>query len=205
MSGERTGITTSAPDANLFARLRLYIGVGSRRLGRSAAGDDAFDEFFRVRGAALYRFSVALTGDEEAAADLLQTVLTRVYARWTISPWPDDPDANARTALVHAAGQFWRRRSKSREVLMAEPPETVATADGGDVVLRGALLRALLKLPLRQRAVIALRYFDDYSERDVAQILGCKPGTVKSQAHRALRRLRTDPLLAGYLDPVLEA
>lgn len=87
---------------------------------------------------------------------------------------------------------------------MAELPDAVAAPEGGDVVLRGALLRALRTLPVRQRAVVALRYFDDYSERDVAQILGCTAGTVKSHAHRALRRLRADPVLASYFDPVLE-
>jgi RNA polymerase sigma-70 factor (sigma-E family) len=180
------------------------MGVGKRRSGVVGDPDDAFEAFFRQRGAALFRFSVILTGDENAAADLLQTVLARVYARWAVGPWPAAPDAYMRTALVHAAGQFWRRRSTSREVLVADPPETVASAVPADLPLRGALLAALRRLPVRQWAVVALRYFEDFSEREVAQILDCQVGTVKSQAHRALRKLRADPQLAGFFDTVME-
>jgi len=171
--------------------------------GVSEDPDDAFEAFFRQREAALFRLSVVLTGDESAGADLLQTVLARVYARWAAGPWPAEPEAYLRTALVHAAGQFWRRRSRNREVLVAEPPEMIAGATT-DLALRGALLAALRRLPVRQRAVVALRYFEDYSEREVAEILDCQVGTVKSQAHRALRKLRSDPQLADFFDTVME-
>ena len=67
------------------------------------------------------------------------------------------------------------------------------------------VLHVLSTLPLRQRAVIALRYLEDRTEADTAAILGCSIGAVKTHAHRALRRLRDEPMLAGYLNPVLEA
>ena len=114
------------------------------------------------------------------------------------------PDAS-RTALVNAAGRRWRRRSANREVLVAEPPDQPARTAAPDVLLRAALLGVLRELPARQRAVVALRYLDDYAERDVAAILGCSVGTVKTLGHRALRRLRADPRLADYLDTVMEA
>jgi RNA polymerase sigma-70 factor (sigma-E family) len=167
--------------------------------------DEAFEAFVRLRSAALFRFSVVLTGDVGAAEDLLQSVLEKVYGRWAAGHPPDNPEAYSRTALVNAARRLWRRRGSSREVLLAELPEGPATESSSDVLLRSALLAVLRTLPVRQRAVVALRYFDDYSESDVAQILGCNVGTVKSHAHRALRKLRADPRLAGYLETVKEA
>jgi RNA polymerase sigma factor (sigma-70 family) len=87
---------------------------------------------------------------------------------------------------------------------VAEAPETPAPGATSDPALRHVLLTALRELPARQRAVVALRYFDDYSEADVAELLGCRIGTVKSHAHRGLSRLRSNPLLTTYLDPVTE-
>jgi RNA polymerase sigma-70 factor (sigma-E family) len=174
--------------------------------GAAMADPDAtFEAFVRLRSAALFRFSVVLTGDVGSAEDLLQSVLEKVYGRFAADHAPDNPEAYTRTALVNAARHFWRRRGSSREVLVAELPEGLTAEATGDVLLRGALLQVLRTLPVRQRAVVALRYFDDYSESEVALILGCNVGTVKSHAHRALRKLRADPRLASYLETVKEA
>ena len=164
-----------------------------------------FEVFIRERATELFRLAVVLTGDLTAGEDLLQAVLEKVYARWSAGHPPDNPDAYTRTALVHAARRLWRRRSADRELLVSEPPETAMGDAGTDDLLRVALLHVLATLPLRQRAVIALRYLEDRSEAETASILGCSVGTVKTHAHRALRRLRAEPMLAGYLDPVLEA
>jgi RNA polymerase sigma-70 factor (sigma-E family) len=171
------------------------------------AGD--FESFVRERATALLRMAVVLTGDVNAGEDLLQAVLERVYARWSAGHPPDNPDAYTRTAMVHAARRLWRRRSTDRELLVSEPPETVMGDPGGDELLRLALLPVLAALPLRQRAVIALRYLEDRTEAETASILGCSVGSVKTHAYRALRRLRQEPMLAGHLmpatDPVMEA
>jgi RNA polymerase sigma-70 factor (sigma-E family) len=164
-----------------------------------------FELFVRERATGLLRMAVVLTGDVNAGEDLLQAVLEKVYARWSAGHPPDNPDAYTRTAMVHAARRLWRRRAADREFLVSEPPETVTGDPGGDELLRLALLPVLATLPLRQRAVIALRYLEDRTEAETASILGCSIGSVKTHAHRALRRLRDEPMLAGYLDPVMEA
>lgn len=161
-----------------------------------------FEEFVRGCATGLLRLAVVLTGDVSAGEDLLQATLEKVYARWSAGHPPDNPDAYTRRAMVHAARRLWRRRAADREFLVSEPPETAMGDASGDDLLRVALLHVLATLPLRQRAVIALRYLEDRSEAETASILGCSVGTVKTHAHRALRRLREEPMLAGYLNPV---
>ncbi len=167
--------------------------------------DPEFEVFVRGSGDGLFRLAVVLTGDVSAGEDLLQAVLEKVYARWSTGHPPDNPDAYTRTAMLHTARRLWRRRAADREFLVSEPPEIAMGDASGNDLLRVALLHVLATLPLRQRAVIALRYLEDRSEAETATILGCSVGSVKTHAHRALRRLRAEPMLAGYLDPVLEA
>jgi RNA polymerase sigma factor (sigma-70 family) len=106
---------------------------------------------------------------------------------------------------VHSARRLWKRRASDRELLVSEPPETAMGDAAANELLRVAVLHVLTMLPLKQRAVIALRYLEDRTEAETANILGCSVGSVKTHAHRALRRLRDEPMLAGYLNPVLEA
>jgi RNA polymerase sigma-70 factor (sigma-E family) len=164
-----------------------------------------FEDFVRERATALLRMAVVLTGDVTAGEDLLQAVLEKVYARWSAGHPPDNPDAYTRRAMVHSARRLWKRRANDREFLVSEPPETALGDAGGGDLLRVAVLHVLATLPLRQRAVIALRYLEDRTEAETATILGCSVGSVKTHAHRALRRLRAEPMLAGYLNPVMEA
>jgi RNA polymerase sigma factor (sigma-70 family) len=91
---------------------------------------------------------------------------------------------------------WWRRRWRHREVTTGEPPEQPnVPSEATAVDERDALWRALGRLPAGQRAVIVLRYYEDMTEAQVANILGCSTGTVKSQASRALARLRVDDTL----------
>jgi RNA polymerase sigma-70 factor (sigma-E family) len=166
--------------------------------------DEDFEEFVRGKGLGLLRLATLLTGDPGAGEDLLQSVLAAMYGRWAKGRPPDAPDAYARKALAHGAQRLWRRRRTHLETLVAEPPDTPQSGPFSDPALRHVLLAALRQLPARQRAVVALRYFDDYREAEVAELLGCRIGTVKSHAHRGLQRLRSDPALAAYLDPVTE-
>jgi RNA polymerase sigma-70 factor (sigma-E family) len=153
--------------------------------------DSDFTEFVHGRSTALLRTAVLLTGgDRGHAEDLLQGVLERMYVRWTRIEGP--PEAYARRALAHAAVNRWRGRRRRPEVPLAdqEQPVAVARDAAAAVDLRDALVRALLTLPPRQRAVLVLRYLDDLPEAEVAAALGCSVGTVKSQSSRALARLR---------------
>jgi RNA polymerase sigma-70 factor (sigma-E family) len=161
-------------------------------LDRSEAG---FTEFVQARSTALLRTAVLLAGgDRGHAEDLVQGVLERMYVRWDRIDGP--PEAYARRALAHAAVNRWRTRRRRPELplLTEDAPDRdpAATVD-----LRDALVRALLTLPPRQRAVLVLRFLDDLPEEEVARALGCSVGTVKSQTSRALARLRES---SGHLD-----
>ena len=146
-----------------------------------------FEEFVRGRSTALLRTAYLLTGDRGHAEDLLQGVLERTARRW--SSIAESPEAYVRRALANAATNRWRRR---RPVEVAWPPqhEPGGVDPAHAYVVRDALLRGLLTLPSRQRAVLVLRYFDDLTEAQTADALGCSIGTVKSQASRGLARLR---------------
>ena len=160
--------------------------------------EGGFTDFVHDRSTALLRTAVLLVGgDRGHAEDLLQGVLERMYARWGRIEGP--PEAYARRALAHAAVNRWRTRRRRPELPLLDPDGGgPAPGDGAAVVdLRDALVRALLTLPPRQRAVLVLRYFDDLPEAEVARALGCSVGTVKSAASRGLATLRDR---SGHLD-----
>jgi RNA polymerase sigma-70 factor (sigma-E family) len=151
--------------------------------------DGDFDEFVAVNSQELLRVAFLLVGDRGHAEDLVQTTLFRTARRWGAAK--SNPRHYARRVLTNLAKDSWRDRRR-------RPVETAAPAHldvghGGleeDVALRDQLLRATRLLPPRQRAVLVLRYFADLTVDDVAETLGCSPGTVKSQTHHALARLR---------------
>lgn len=150
---------------------------------------DEFRQFVVARGGGLFRVAVALAGDHHAAEDLLQGALARTYARWR--QVRGDPEAYVRRAMYHAQVSIWRRRRRVSEVpadAVPEPPER--RDDFGTTDQRLALLAALRRLGPRQRAVLVARFFEDLSEADTATLLGCSQGTVRSQVHRAIARLR---------------
>jgi RNA polymerase sigma-70 factor (sigma-E family) len=156
---------------------------------------EEFTRWARARQGHLLRASLLLTGDRQRAEDLVQEALAKVAMRWGRLR-ATSPDAYARTVMYHDHVSWWRKRR--REVLTAYDVE-VATADQGPE-RRIALLAALGALTPRQRAVIVLRYFEDLTERQVAEVLGISVGTVKSQTHLSLRRLReAAPGLAEFL------
>ncbi|KAB2352268.1 SigE family RNA polymerase sigma factor [Actinomadura rudentiformis] len=147
---------------------------------------ESFTAFVEARSANLIRSAYVLTGDQHAAEDLLQTVLAKTAARWRHIR--ENPEAYVRRAMYNEQVSRWRRRG--REATVEKPPERAGRDLTGDVDLRLSLREALLALPPRKRAVLVLRYFEDLPESQVADILGCSVGTVRSQAHRALARLR---------------
>jgi RNA polymerase sigma-70 factor (sigma-E family) len=154
--------------------------------------DDDFAAFVQLRMPALLRFGHALTGNRHDALDLVQTALERTGARWRTVCRHGNPEAYVRRAMVNAWVSRWRRLR--RETLVAGVPDgpAAAAAAAADAVLeREPLWQALRALPPRQRAVIVLRYYEDLSEAQIADVLGVTPGTVKSQAAKAMATLRT--------------
>lgn len=162
------------------------------------AGD--FAQFVEAREGALRRSAWLLTGDWGLAEDLVQTALARSWPRWERINRRDDPEVYVRRVMVNT-WVTWSRRRWRGEKASAAVPEVPAAGDvAGEVAMRIALRDALKTLTSRQRAVLVLRVYDDLPEAQVARILGCSAGTVKSAMSRALARLRDDPRLAGFLE-----
>jgi RNA polymerase sigma-70 factor (sigma-E family) len=155
-----------------------------------------FEEFVAGRGQALQRFGYALTGDWALAEDLLQTALARAYPRWS-RVRRDDPEGYVRKIMVNTWCSWWRRRWRG-EVPALQLPEVAGPDRFTEVDQRQALRAALAQLPPRQRAVVVLRYHQDLSEMQVADLLGISVGTVKSQSAKALAALRMQAALAPY-------
>jgi RNA polymerase sigma-70 factor (sigma-E family) len=156
----------------------------------------AFREFVEARRRGWSRVAYLLTGDHHAAEDLVQSLLLKMARHWRRVSNAQAPDAYARRMLYN---EHFSSRRPGEAIPVAEVPDGTATADPADaVVQRLALRQALDLLTPRQRAVLVLRFFEDLSEADAANALGCKPGTVKSQIHHALGRLRA--LAPGLAD-----
>jgi RNA polymerase sigma-70 factor (sigma-E family) len=154
----------------------------------------SFEEFVYARSGSLLRTALLLTGQNQAEAeDLLQLALERAYRHWARVCRSGEPERYVRGILANASADRWRRLARRAEWPLSAPGADPAMPDHSVAVAdRDYLLRALAALPPRQRAVLVLRYFDDLSEAETAQMLGCSLGTVKSQAARGLARLR-DP------------
>ncbi|MFE9098676.1 SigE family RNA polymerase sigma factor [Streptomyces sp. NPDC007264] len=159
-----------------------------------------FAEFASTAWPRLVRTAHMLTGDFHEAEDLVQTTLTKVYARWRWVPH-DEIHAYVRRALVNNNLSRYRRR-RVAHLLMPFLPEAAHRSQAGpaeEVEERTTLLQALADLSARQRAVMVLRYYEDLSEQDIAEVLNCSVGTVKTHARRGLEALRAHPLFAHHL------
>jgi RNA polymerase sigma-70 factor (sigma-E family) len=156
----------------------------------------AFEDFVAVRGAALLRTAWFLTGDHQKAEDLVQTALAKAWLHWE----GIDRDGTGshmgyvRRVMVTTYAAWWRRRWNGEKPYAVLPDSLERGEDNAD--LRHDVLAALARLPRGQRAVVVLRYFDDLTEAQTADVLDCSVGTVKSQTARALAVLRRSPLLA---------
>ncbi|GAB1694275.1 SigE family RNA polymerase sigma factor [Krasilnikovia sp. M28-CT-15] len=151
-----------------------------------------FCEFVRSRTPALLRTGFLLTGDRHLAEDLVQDALARTHRAARRLADEGHFEAYTRTAMYHLHVSRWRR-SRITESLPGELTDTAHPAgDHSDrVSLQVALHQALGRLTRRQRAVLVLRYFEDRSEAEAAELLSCSVGTIKSQTSKALARLRT--------------
>ncbi|MFG1947397.1 SigE family RNA polymerase sigma factor [Nonomuraea sp. NPDC048826] len=146
-----------------------------------------FEEFVRARGPALLRYGHVLTGNADDAADLVQESLLKLGDAWRRVRNKDNPEAYVRMIMARQHVSWWRRRR--REQLTGEIPERAHT----DAHSTGELWKELATLPRRQRTVLVLRYYEDLTDQEIADILGISRGTVRSQAFRALKTLRVRP------------
>ncbi|MDP9181508.1 MAG: SigE family RNA polymerase sigma factor [Actinomycetota bacterium] len=153
-----------------------------------------FEEFASAAMPTLLRFGHVLTGDALRAEELVQQALVSTWGRWR-GIEHDQPLAYVKRAMVHAHTSMWRRSRREARFPTTYDP---AAPEGPDLGERDRTVTALRLLPPRQRAVVVLRYYEDLSEADIARVLGCSPGTVKSQASKALQTLR------AHLTPDLE-
>jgi RNA polymerase sigma-70 factor (sigma-E family) len=172
--------------------------------------DEGFREFVRARLPALSRIAYLLTGDHHAAEDLVQSALVKLAVKWSRVSIATQPDAYLRRIIYHEHIAAWRRRTRRGKhlepQLTAFPDRPTRNDVAEDVTLRVLLEQALAKLTPRQRAVLVLRYFEDLPEATVAEVLNCSVGTVKSQTHHALNRLRVlAPDLTASFTETLEA
>ncbi|MFJ2341934.1 SigE family RNA polymerase sigma factor [Streptomyces antimycoticus] len=168
--------------------------------GVSAAAFPSFTSYVRARGPVLLRTARSLTSNVCDAEDLLQTALTKTYLAWERIEDHNALDGYVRRALVNTRTSQWRKRKIDEFACEELPePETGPSPDPAErQALRDALWRAVLRLPDRQRAMVVLRYYEDLSEAQTAEVLGVSVGTVKSAVSRALGKLREDPEL-GYV------
>jgi RNA polymerase sigma-70 factor (sigma-E family) len=168
----------------------------------SFTGYPSFSSYVRARGPVLLRTARSLTANPCDAEDLLQTALTKTYVAWERIEDHRALDGYVRRALVNTRTSQWRKR-KVDEFACEELPEPSSTGSTAppvqdpaeQQVLHDAMWRAVMKLPDRQRAMVVLRYYEDLSEVQTAEVLGVSVGTVKSAVSRALGKLREDPEL----------
>jgi RNA polymerase sigma-70 factor (sigma-E family) len=152
------------------------------------SGRQDFEEFVAARSTSLIRLAYVLTADQHAAEDLLQSALTKAAAHW--GRIRTSPDAYVRRIMYREQVGRWRSRARRPETTLACLPELPAEDLVPGIDARLALQQALRALPAGKRAVLALRYLEDLPEAQVADILGCSVGTVRSQTHKAVRQLR---------------
>ncbi|MER6558193.1 SigE family RNA polymerase sigma factor [Streptomyces sp. NPDC001027] len=150
-----------------------------------------FQAFVAARSTALFRGAFVLTGNREAAEDLVQETLERACRKWRTIAGKDAPDLYVRRIMVNLANDRWRR---FRRLVTTSDPERGDKAAPGDefgrVDNRDQLVRALQQLPMRMRTVVVLRYFHDLSDTEIAADLDILPSTVRSQLARGIEKLR---------------
>lgn len=156
---------------------------------------ESFEQFVAARGPRLFGTAVLLTQDRGIAEDLVQTSLLKAWRHWSRIEGP--PEAYVRTTMVNTYVSWWRRKWRG-ELPTDELPEPPGTSAVRDVEAREDLRTALARLPRRQRAVVVLRFYEDLPVNEVARLLGCSEGTVKSQTSKALAKLGADDSLQEH-------
>ncbi|WP_433831486.1 SigE family RNA polymerase sigma factor [Actinoplanes sp. CA-015351] len=153
-----------------------------------------FEEFATARLPALSRYAVLLCGDREQARDMVQEVLARAFLKWRRIATADDPYAYVRRMLTNEYLSWLRRRRLPTVPVDHDTLPAPQRSDNGD-----ELWKLLGALPRQQRAVIVLRYYEGLTDLEIADVLGCRPGTVRGYASRALTALRIELTEVGVL------
>ena len=166
---------------------------------RNQARDADFAAYLAARQPSLLRTAYLLTGNRHDAEDLVQTAFAKLYLSWDKVRDQGSMDAYVRRILVNEHNSLWRRAWKRREHSQETPVLDRPVHDAYDEGARSALWDVVQTLPRKARAVVVLRYYEELTEAEVADVLGITVGTVKSQASRALATLRTRTPAA--LDP----
>jgi RNA polymerase sigma-70 factor (sigma-E family) len=154
-----------------------------------------FEDYVRARGSSLLRLAYCLVGDWDRAADVCQSALVRLYGAWGRAATHEALDAYARRIVTNEANRWWRRPARREELI--EAPARASRDTLSEVEVRDELWSLLQQLPRRQRAVVVLRYVEELSEVETANLLGCSVGTVKSSASKAMARLRLAAAVPG--------
>ncbi|MBV1850098.1 SigE family RNA polymerase sigma factor [Catellatospora tritici] len=152
-------------------------------------GDD-YATFVRSRSHALLRSAYLLTGDQHLAEDLVQEALARTHRAWSRLHQSGNAEAYARRVMYHTQVSVWRRRKVAEDLPGDLPEQADRSTDDESITRRMALARALSSLSARQRAVVVLRFFEDHTEVEAADLLGVSVSTIKTQTARALDHLR---------------
>lgn len=200
-----TAVCTSAPDAAARAATRPVTRPATRPVARPATRPAAraaqttltypsFSSYVKARQPVLLRTARSLTANPCDAEDLLQTALAKTYAAWERIEDHRALDGYVRRALVNTRTSQWRKRKVDEFACdeLPEPEPGGAEDPAEQQALHDAMWRAIAKLPDRQRAMVVLRYYEDLSEAQTAEVLGVSVGTVKSAVSRALGKLRED-------------
>jgi RNA polymerase sigma-70 factor (sigma-E family) len=159
--------------------------------GRISKDSRGLAELYERYAPAAVRLAFLLTGDRERSRDIAQDAFVRVAGRFRHLRFPDAFDAYLRRTVVNLCTSHFRRERIEREYLQRERSRRVPTADPPDLGARDELMRALRALPVRQRAAIVLRYYEDLSEGSVADALGCSVFAARSLLTRGMSALRT--------------
>ncbi|MFC9929902.1 SigE family RNA polymerase sigma factor [Streptomyces sp. NPDC127190] len=163
-------------------------------------GAEEFQSFMVGRWPRLMRTAFLLTGEQHAAEDLVQSTLERVFVAWSRVGRADEPDAYVRRVMINLHARKHRRRLKEYLAPKDDSGLVPEVADTGDRIAqaddRRTLLKALAQLPVRQREAVVLRYWEDLTESQAAEAMGCSVGTVKSNAAKGIAKLRAIPGLA---------
>ncbi|WP_327354937.1 SigE family RNA polymerase sigma factor [Streptomyces sp. NBC_01304] len=185
-----TAATGAAPSTNLAKPANFTKSTGHAKF-------PSFSSYVQARQPVLLRTARSLTANQCDAEDLLQTALTKTYVAWERIEDHRALDGYVRRALLNTRTSQWRKRKVDEFACDELPePDPVPVADPAEQqVLHDAMWRAIMKLPARQRAMVVLRYYEDLSEAQTAEVLGVSIGTVKSAVSRALGKLREDPEL----------
>jgi RNA polymerase sigma-70 factor (sigma-E family) len=162
---------------------------GSRRRANRAAGDADFEAFVEAAAPRLRRSAYLMCRDWHLAQDLTQITLAKMYKSWRRLAQVENVDAYSQTVLMRTVLDHKRRRSND-EVAIGDLPEPPGAVQDGTAELRLTLIDALARLPIRDRAMVVMRYWDDQSVETVAAVLGVSASVVKTQSLRILTRLR---------------